>query len=261
MTVISAASWAKFARGGWQPTKATRRFGLTAVVVAATVAACAPIQSGPPVAPNFVFAPPSSNSATHYNMSIGILRPLGAGQAPGENFFVTNVPIFANGKAVIDQMLTATQADIERIIIARGFTTAGAYSTIDEMTFSAKERATLILRPTFTVNLTVMNVPFGQSTATIGGYAVLELLEPMSREKVWIKRLDLAPITRPVQLQPGQIGNQLVSVISTNSMTDLLNVFYMPMMAKMWDQLDGREIETLKRDADKLKAATRYRGG
>jgi hypothetical protein len=54
---------------------------------------------------------------------------------------------------------------------------------------------------------------------------------------------------------------QLIGVISTNSMTELLNAFYKPTMMKMWAQLDTQEIFGLKRDADKLKATTQYKGG
>lgn len=233
------------------------------IVVAAIgiVAGCAPIQSGPPVTPNFAFTPPNSGATTHSSMTIGILRPSAPGRVAGASFFGADVPIFDTGKAVIEQMLNATQADIERIIIARGFTTAGAYPTIDEMTYGQKQQASLILRPLFTVNLTVATVPFSGSTATISGYAVLELLEPMSREKVWVKRLDLVPITKPVRMEIGQSGGQMISVISTSSLTDLLNAFYTPTMEKMWNQLDAREIQALKRDADKLKATTQYKGG
>lgn len=236
------------------------RAGLFSLMLMSIVG-CVPIQTGPTVHPNFSFDPPTAAKAAQTGLSIGILRPSSAYQTNGRGFFQANGPIFDTGAVVVDDMLTGIQTDIEKIIIAKGFTTAGIYPTIDEMTYGQKQRATLILRPVFSVSLNTERVPLGQSKATVSGFATLEFLEPLSREKVWVKRLELAPLTQNVDLAPGIVNGQTTFAITTNSMTSLLNAFYKPTMDKMWNQLDTQEIVGLKRDADKLKATTQYKGG
>lgn len=226
------------------------------VFAVAIMTGCVPRQISPPIADNFVFTPPSSVTSSKSGMSIAILKPVTSG-----SFFVSEAPSNASTKIIMTRMLDAMQTDIEKVIIARGFTTAGSYPTIDEMTYSQKELSALILRPTINIDMVV-----DRSQATVSGNVVLELLEPMSREKVWVKHLELAPFTNNnVRFEHSLIqtaqGLQSVKMISKNSVTELLNAFYQPAMQKIWSQLETREIQNLKTDTDKLKGRTQYRGG
>jgi hypothetical protein len=119
------------------------------------------------------------------------------------------------------------------------------------------------------LNITLAN-SFGlQSTAQASGTISIEFLEPMSREKVWIKRFELPPVTQPVELAlirgpngmlAHNLDGSLVVGLSRNSTVKLLNEFYGSAFTKIWDQLDPKEIRGLKADADKLKSRTNYRG-
>jgi hypothetical protein len=103
-------------------------------------------------------------------------------------------------------MVTAAKTDMEKIIIAKGFNTLGPFESIDEMTYSQKERASLIFVPTFESNMDFQ----GAQTQTLGsravsqegavlvrGSVILAFLEPLTREKVWLKRFDLEPFYAP----------------------------------------------------------------
>ncbi|MGZ5009438.1 MAG: hypothetical protein ACXV74_00585 [Methylobacter sp.] len=214
-----------------------------------------PVPHDPPVAEKLVFIPPTSAPATRSKMNIAILKP-----GTGGSFFVTDTQMSLKSRASINRVSEAMQTDIEKIIISRGFTTAGSYPNIDEMTYSQKEHASLILKPT--VNLDLFTTG---TQGTVSGTVTLELLEPMSREKVWIKRLDLTPITKNIKLEFVQVqtpqGPNFVHVISTNSVIELMNAFYTQTMEKIWNHLDAQEINSLKSDTDKLKSKTQYRGG
>jgi hypothetical protein len=72
---------------------------------------------------------------------------------------------------------------LKKLSIAKGYTTAGTFSSIDEMTYSQKERASFILRPILYLDLNVQS-----EQGTMSGNVTLELMEPMSKEKIWIKR-------------------------------------------------------------------------
>ncbi len=175
------------------------------------------------------------------------------------NFFVNETSMSADAKLSINRMAAAMQTDIEKIIIARGYTTAGTFSSIDEMTYSQKERAAFVLRPIINLDLIVQGVQ-----GTMSGNITLELMEPMSKEKIWIKRLNLEPIMGPISYELVHIQTrsapQLVQMISENSVKMLLNDFYMPSMEKIWNHFDPREINNLKPDSDKLKGKTQYQG-
>lgn len=225
------------------------------VSVMTIISGCIPVPHDPPVAEKLVFTPPISAPATRSKMNIAILKPV-----TGGSFFVTDTQMTLKTMASINRVSEAMQTDIEKIIISRGFTTAGSYLNFDEMTYSQKEHASLILKPTVNLDLFTSG-----AEGTVSGSVTLELLEPMSREKVWIKRLDLIPITKNIKLETVQIqtpqGSRFVRVISTNSVIELMNSFYTQTMDKIWNHLDAQEINNLKSDTDKLKSKTQYRGG
>ncbi|WP_145754647.1 hypothetical protein [Nitrospirillum amazonense] len=237
------------------------------MVTASLLAGCVPAQQGPQTAaavPNFVFTPPST-APIKTNMSIGILKaePLG-------NLWVEQItlqPGLPNQSTVtrprmyVDQLLSSAQKDMEKILVAKGFPTAGTYPTLDEMTYSEKQRAVLILRPTFEVNANVVRQGYGSGqTATVSGTVTLEMIEPVTREKIWLKRLTLEPFTKVLPAKPVDFGS-LFSVppqtndtqIQDNSLILLLNTFYATAMQKVWDHLDPQEIGDLKRQVDEVR--------
>jgi hypothetical protein len=234
-----------------------------ALLLAVLIGGCAIPQSGPPVNPNFVFTPPDSAKATKNSMSIAILMPGSKG-----SFFAT-YGSGADAQSTINNFLRAYQVDLEKVIIAKGFTTSGAYASYDEMTFAQKERSSLIMKPEISFNIAVQRGLFGEaSKATVSGTVVIEFLEPMSKEKVWIKHFDLPSTTQNVdvdlltdsrgRLAKGPDGSLLYG-LTASSRNRLLNDFYASAFAKIWEQLDSREISALKKDADKLKSRTNYR--
>lgn len=224
------------------------------------IGGCATPNQQPPVTPNFVFTPTSSAPAKN-GMSIAILRPGSKG-----GFLETNR---ADLRPVINDFLNAYRTDLEKIILAKGFTTAGAYAAFDEMTFSQKERSALILRPEVAFNITTQTGVLGaDSTAIATGTVTIEFLEPMSKEKVWIKRFELPPTTQKVEMavlrtSDGRLATNpdgtLRLGLTANSATALLNSFYAAAFSRIYEQIDSREILALKSDAEKLKRRTNYR--
>lgn len=264
--------------------KTAKNAHLNTVFAAATLSAvfllagCAPLPASAPAeapaVPNFVFAVPNSAPPVSPAMPIAILQPRTAGSLFFET--VPGVPGGAQAAASaqrtrfqVAEMLNASKTDLERILIAKGFPSAGTFLTTDEMTFAQKERSSLILSPNMDVNVDVAGGGFGQArTATVSGTVSLEFIEPMSREKVWVKRVQLPPHTVQIKNDAPSFAEILAAskqppnpnAIGKAAMTQLLNDFYATAMTKIWDQLDPREIQSLKKDADKLKSRTNYRG-
>ena len=233
-----------------------------------------PVPEAPPATPNFVFQVPSTAPAVKPPMTVAILQPKSVGSLFVENVYgMPGTPqagvATQRTRMFVGEMLHAEQADLERIIIAKGFPSAGTFPSIEEMTFSQKEKSSLILLPDMEVNVDVVRGGFGQApSATIRGTVALQFLEPMSREKVWVKRIELPPITKEVPAEKVSLTDLLATnrqprdpnAISQQGMVQLLNAFYAATMTKIWEQLDPREIQQLKQDADKLKGKTNYRG-
>ncbi len=232
-------------------------------ILSLCVSGCVVKPAEPPVTPKFSFAPPSSSSATKNSMSIAVLMPGSKGT------FFEGYSSDNDLNITIKNFLKSYQTDLEKVIVAKGFTTSGAYASYDEMTFSQKERSSLILKPEISFNIIVQQGLFGEdSKATVSGSVVIEFLEPMSKEKVWIKHFNLPETTQSVSMTllrgpDGMLAKNpdgtLRHGLSSNSRTNLLNSFYATAFAKIWDQLDSREISSLKSDADKLKKRTNYR--
>ena len=200
----------------------------------------------PFVAESFVFTPPSSVAATKSGLSVAILRPLKAG-----SYFLPTTPFTRESDVTMAHMLEAVETDTERSLIAKGFTTTGKYISADEMTFAQKENAHFLLKQKVTVDTAVNG-----SQVVISGNVVLELLESRSRTKLWIKHLEIAPVSGNVEMiyaKKQTPAGELVKVVSPNSVTELLNAFYKPLMQKIWDQLDVTEIENLKSDLAKIR--------
>jgi len=184
-------------------------------------------------------------------------------------------------QSYVNEMLAASKVDMEKILIAKGFRTLGPFDTIDEMTFSQKSDATLIYAPEFDAKLDFVaaDTQIGGSgrvaqtgQVVIRGSEVLTFLEPLTREKVWLKRYDLEQFSAPYDVN-ARVGGQSVGTLVADAITGqnvqptdtrasaavtVLNSFYAAAMQKMWDHLDPREIDGLTAEAGRLKKLKRF---
>ena len=238
-----------------------------------------------PVVPNFTFNPPGVPPASRSDMTVAIIKPQTEGNMFSRSVLAAANPYVAadtdQTRVYLDEMLEAAKADIEKILAAKGFNTAGPFETIDEMTYSEKERSSLILAPTFDISMDLQGLEARQTrrafsqegTVLVRGNVILALLEPMTREKVWLKRLELEPFsapysytfrTRPVTpgevIAAGLMNRSVPQNQSTQSEAAVttLNSFYQAAMSKTWEHLDPREIKGLKGETEKLKKLKRF---
>lgn len=232
---------------------------LFCAVMAVVLAGCAVKPQQAPVASNFSFAPPATTAAKN-SISIAVVAPEKKGYLVSSRQDLA--PVFVS-------FLDSAKADIEKVMTAKGFTSAGTYPSLDEMTFPQKERSSLVIRPEISFELNVQRGALGApSQATVSGYVRFDFIEPMTKEKVEVKRFDLPQLSRTVQIgtvrrADGKLetlpNGQVMMDITRNSAVDLLNGFYASAFEKIWAQLDAREIVMMKTHADKLKARSSYR--
>lgn len=245
---------------------------------------CAPLPSKAPigpVTPNFNFEPPA-RASSRSDMAIAVIKPLTNGSMFTQWPVLLTGPDAVNARTYLNDMIKAAKTDMEKIIVAKGFNTLGPFESVDEMTYSQKERASLIFVPTFESNIDLQSVgsrALGyraisqEGTVLVRGTVILAFLEPLTKEKVWLKRFDLEPFSAPyaavmrvAPVTPGEIiaSGLLGRQVPTNQSTQLdavvttLNSFYGAAMSKMWEHLDTREVSGLKGEVQKLKKLKRF---
>ena len=110
-------------------------------------------------------------------------------------------PIYAGvGKGLSVSMGT----DLDKILIAKGVTTTGPYPTFDEITYSEKKGAQLTLAPRVFVAVDVKQGDWqhiygadrqeSHFDMNVSGWVSFIMQEPMTGEKMWIKKLEIEPI-------------------------------------------------------------------
>ena len=109
-------------------------------------------------------------------------------------------------------------SDFNAVLIAKGYGVTGPYDSIDDMTFGEKQRASLVLVPTVTLDVAFTDggaAPFstirsatGQhhgnfqvhratqysripTRVTVNGFIELVLYEPLSEQKMWVKKIEV----------------------------------------------------------------------
>src|SRR5258708_1439183 len=96
--------------------------------------------------------------------------------------------------------------EVDKIVSAKGMTTTGPYHSLDEITYSEKKNAELTLAPKIFITT---EIKYGNMQPTrrregltmerefnmsISGWITFIMQEPLSGEKMWIKKLELEPV-------------------------------------------------------------------
>ncbi len=110
-------------------------------------------------------------------------------------------------------------ADFEKLLVSKGMTATGPFAALDEITYSEKKGAALVFAPRVFATIQVEYEPDWDAvkdgysrlrngtlvmvraekhfTMTVTGWISFIMQEPLSGEKMWIKKLELDPIIVP----------------------------------------------------------------
>lgn len=186
-------------------------------------------------------------------------------------------------------------SDLDKILIAKGLTTTGPYPSLDEITYSQKKDAALTLAPEVFITAEIKNIneprqigynvgmPNGQANArsdqdfamSVTGWISFIMEEPLSGEKMWIKKLELDPVsvqgvvvTEMIpQVGPDQCGDQVVNGYRPgkilydgrpDAMADALKKMYPVIMAQFDKYIDPAELVQLKQQSKEIRASKVY---
>jgi len=170
-------------------------------------------------------------------------------------------------------------ADLEALLIARGFTMSKSYESYDEIIFSDKKDADIMLKieikPEFTAstgswsnNSFISNAPAWKykGVTNIIGKINLTGSEPLTGEKIWAYSLDI-PEQDNIQVATLNAYDRQLSDVTLmndvgfyNPIGSALMSSYQGIMIKIENKLDPEEFKALKPQIKELKAKRGYDG-
>ena len=174
-----------------------------------------------------------------------------------------------------DAFVHSLRTDLEKLLVAKGFKVTGPYDSLDVMTFPEKQGATLTLTPIIDIradNQVTQNTPATgmlipgrqEGLFVVGGWVALVMLEPMSGEKMWVKRVEVEPVqelyslTYTVVVRNNQRIQNIHSDTRPQALTTALNRIYPDVLQKAWTYFHPEEVMNVKRQADEVRKLKRY---
>jgi len=177
------------------------------------------------------------------------------------------------------------QKDLEQILLAKGVTVSGPFTTPDEMTFDNKKRAVYMFTPEISITVDTQSQNSGGSNGLpyteegnilVNGTIIFTLRESLTREKLWVKRIDADPISKPYRFvakfkEPYVTeetltmmgiplgGKKLEEKDDTDQvLAQALSAFYQALGDKLWAHIDAEEWSKYLAQAENLRKDKRF---
>jgi hypothetical protein len=170
-------------------------------------------------------------------------------------------------------------ADLDRVFTTKGLTVSGPFAAFDEITYPDKKSADYAFTPELFITADAKtgeltwNGTYHVRTVTmeLRGQLILELREPLSNQKLWVKRIELEP--RSVsgqecfedswQLQPnGYYGHTVTDKVlfdgKQDAVADYMASQYATIMQRTWTYIDVDELLALQTSVKEIREAKRY---
>lgn len=172
-------------------------------------------------------------------------------------------------------------SSLDEIIVAKGMTAKGPYDSLDMITYPDKKGSDLTLTEKVFISALPGREPINTETAWVNteternvlcdlvtyemkveAWIALEMREPLTAEKMWVKKIDLGEHT--VQYQKAikeERDRHRIRVLFDNredAVAKLLNKLYPEIMKTAWDYLNTDEMLVLKRTAEEIRKDKRY---
>jgi len=247
----------------------------SAIPLALTLLLVGCASAPPPVAsytPRFAFAYPGGE-APATDVTIAIVKPVEVNAAmplPAGSAMAAPSPKRAQLDADFKNGIVA---QLQELLGKKGFKQTGPYDDLNSMTFPDKKGSDLTLTTQLGLTLrlpptsTEMEQGFGnqlmgggvmvmssRGKCAITGSVSFVMLEPLSGEKIWIKKVDLPPTEADCT---GKGTPENFNVVD-NGVAQLYEKAFQLVMKKAWDYLSPEEIMLLKKQSQELRAKKVY---
>jgi hypothetical protein len=170
--------------------------------------------------------------------------------------------------------------DLDKILISKGITTTGPFPSLDEITYSDKKDAALTLAPQVFITVEIKDSPFQQVgnrfdetfSMNVTGWITFFMQEPLSGEKMWIKKLEIEPVVvqgdfsrdAAPQTVNGLFGPMVTGYTAgqnvlydgrPDALADALKQIYPVVMSQFEKYIDTDELIQLKAKGNEIRAS------
>ena len=262
--------------------------GLAALsIVGFTLAGCAAVLPPTPAyTPQFTFAYPAANEPPAGDVTVAIIRPIDVDEtsirAKKQNaeriaaLQAAGIAVTSDSsskyESVDEAFRSSMVAQLQELFNTKGFKQRGPFEDLNAMTFPDKKGSDLTLTPQIGIRVTVprtrtqgqdpgilgIGASDGQSVAdgpcTASGFVSFVILEPLSGEKLWIKKVDVPSVQVDCSGKAAAGDTQFV----VNGYAHLLEQVYQAVMKKAWEYLSSEELAVLKKQAQELRTKKVY---
>jgi hypothetical protein len=240
----------------------------------------------PPYTPNFAFK--TEPSTKKLDVTIGVIQPqFSAGAALYKESYREDETLKA--------MLSGMSATFNEVLLAKGFNTKGPFVSLNDMTFPEKKGSDLLLYPEFDFQITLKlenqhnlvvagqknsggsgllglvnainspgHDPMDDQTCdaviTVSGNLLFVAQEPLSGERMWIKRLDVSKGRQVFTAQHGAMCSDVrhLNQEMKNAWARAHEIVYQDSMKAFNTYVSGEEFQMLKKQSLDLRARKTY---
>ena len=252
----------------YRPLSAALALSLLSLAIQGCASAPPPV---PLYAPSFSFAyPPGEAQAS--DITIAIVRPIdaNAGQATSGKVLAVNSKNMLKTEEAFNAGIVA---QLQELMNRKGFKQTGPFDDLNSMTFPDKKAADLTLTTQVGLNFAVpptsvkyeqgfgdqlvgsgVGVIESKGVCSSSGFISFVMLEPLSGEKIWIKKIDVPP----TEVNCTGKGTRENFTVIDNGVAALLEKAFQLTMKKAWDYVSPEEITLLKKQSQELRAKKVY---
>ena len=247
----------------------------TLAALALALAACATVPPAPAAySPKFHY--PTAASGSKIDVTVAIVAPQFVGD--GLDYARTN-----RDDGTVREMIGGMRSGFNELLLAKGFNVSGPFDALDGMTFPEKKGADFVLYPEFDVSrgwAIGAKRPRAKSTAlailasvtktksaedvecdfTIQprGTVSFVALEPLSKEKMWVKRMEVeVPAESFVAYREG-CDAPVMTAEMHNAWAKAHEAMFTSIMTNIDRYVSAEEFQILKKQSQELRARKVY---
>lgn len=242
-----------------------RTASLLSIVLAASCGTTAPVT--PAYQPKFSYA--ASPTGQKLDVTVGIVAPQLSTQSR------TYVQRHQNDE-VVRNMISAVASTFAEMLSAKGFNTKGPFPSTNDMTFPDKKGSDLLMFPEFDFDVSLKPEHLAQKAQAIGiltgetsvvecdmvvsvaGNIQFVVTEPLTGERMWIKRVDVSGANQVVNGQRAGCQGGPISQETRNAWLKAHETLYQTTVAALGSYVNGEEFQGLKRQSQELRAKKTY---
>ena len=228
---------------------------ITALVAAVLCAGCGGAAPPPPpaYAPTYSYKTPPA--AQKIDVTVGLVAPQFTADGSG-------IRRRTQTDDTEKRFVSALRTSFDELLVAKGFNITGPFDSVDNMTYPEKKTADFVIFPELdlSASLVTNTLPGSyvcQWTVNLGGNVSLVAKEPLSGEKMWIKRVDVPNVSKNFQGPESEWGNCEIRPVPQKATNELLKGYeaiYAVTMQALDRYVSGEEFQVLKKQSQELRA-------